>query len=179
MTLALKCPTGPITFSNVPGNSHCRAWRSGGRDRRALRCIQGLSRTPEDERTSCSSHLVRQLRYDDGAGTRGPSRGGTCRGRACSVPCTNRDSSTRARASTSTRPGTSDVRDRPAGPCAGTLYGPIHSRARSSNADEADPHLQAQDGPGEERRRSQEAQEALSQKQERRAWVHKPTLRLF
>jgi len=168
-------------FSNVPGNSHYRAWRGGGRDRRAHRCIQGLSRTPEDERTSCSRYFLRHLHYDDGAGTRGPSRGSTCRGGACSVPCTSSDGSTRARAnpSTRTRPCTSDVRDRPAGPRAGALHGPLNSRARSSDADKADPHLQAQDGSCEERRRSQEAQEALSQKLERRAWVHKPTLRLF
>jgi hypothetical protein len=174
---------GLIMFSNVPGSSHHRAWRSGGRDCRALRRIQGLSRTPEDERTSCSRYFVRHLHYDDGAGTRGPSRGGTCRGRACSVPCTRSDSGTsRTRASPSTLPSTSDVRDRPAGPCAGALHGPVHACARSSDADKADPHLQAQDGPCEERCRSQEdpeAEEALSEKLERRAWVHKPTLRLF
>ena len=167
-------------FSNGPSSSHNPAWRGGGRDSRAHRCIQGLSRTPEDERTSCSRHVHRHLRYDDGAGTRGPSRGGTCRGRACSVPCTRSDSSTRARASPS--PDPSDVRDRPTGPGAGALYGPVHACARSSDADKADPHLQAQDGPRQERCRSQEdpeAQEALSEKSERRAWVHKPTLRLF
>jgi len=171
-------------FSNGPSNSHNRAWRGGGRDRRAHRCIQGLSRTPEDERTSCSRYVHRHLRYDDGAGTRGPSRGGTCRGRACSVPCTRSDSSTRARtrASTSAWPGTGDVRDRPTGPGAGPLHGPVHACARSSDADKADPHLQAQDGSRKERCRSQEdpeAEKALSEKAERRAWVDKPTLRLF
>ena len=167
-------------LSNGSSISRNSAWRSGGRDRRALRCIQGLSRTPEDERTCCSRHHDRQLRYDDGAGTRGPSRGGTCRGRACSVPCTRSDNNTRA--SPGACPGTSDVRDRPTGPSAGGLHGPVFARAWSSDADEADPHLQAQDGSREERCRSQEnpeAQEALSENAERRAWVHKPTLSLF
>jgi len=171
-------------LSNGSSISRNSAWRSGGRDRRALRCIQGLSRTPEDERTSCSRYFDRHLRYDDGAGIRGPSRGGTCRGGACSVPCARSSNSTRTstRASTSACPGACDVRDRPAGPGAGRLHGPDLACARCADADKADPHLQAQDGTREERRRSQEdpeTQEALSEKAERRAWVDKPTLRLF
>ncbi len=172
MTSALKSPLGRINLSNGPRTSHSLAWRSSRRDRSALRCTKGLSRTPEDEGCSCSSTSNRHLRYDDGAGARCPNHGGTCRGRACSVPC--------ARANTST----SAVRERPAGSCAGDVHRPADGILRSSDADqEADPHLQEADGPGQERCRFQEvpgeAEETLSEKGKTRAWVHKPTLCLF
>ena len=176
MTLALKSPDRPYQVNNGPRTSHSLAWRSGGRYRGALRCTQGLPRTPEGESSGCSSSSVRHLRCDDGAGTRGPSHGGTCRGRACSVPCT--------RARTSTRASTRAVRDRPAGSRAGDILGAIGDILRSSDAgQEANADLQTQDRSGEERRRFQEDpgenKKALSEKRKTRAWVHKPTLRLF
>ena len=158
----------PIITSDVPRNSCNPAWRVRGRNRRDLRRRCGLSRKPEDEGSRCSSTFLRHLRYDDGAGTRGPSHGGTCRGRACSVPCTS----------------TSAVRERPAGPCAGDVLSAINTILRSTDAgQEANADLQAEDGSSKERCRFQEdpgeAQETLSEKRKTRAWVHKPTLRLF
>jgi hypothetical protein len=184
LTLALKSPPGRINVSNVPRDSHSLAWRSGGSRSGSLRCTQRLSRTPEDESGVSSSAFYRHLRYDDGAGSRGPSRGSTCRGRACSVPCTRASAHTRTsfRANSSTSP--CDVRERPAGADAGDLLRAVYAVIRGTDADEeADADLQAKDRTGEERCRFQEdpgeAQEALSGKCKTRAWVHKPTLRLF
>jgi len=169
---------GRIKIINGPRDSHSLAWRSGGSRSGSLRCTQGLSWTPEDESDVGSSDIHRHLRYDDGAGTRGPSHGSTCRGRACSVPCTR--ASFRANSSSSS----GDLRDGPAGSHAGDLLGPIDAVIRGSDADEeADADLQAEDRTGEEHCRFQEdpgeAEKALGEKSKTRAWVLKPTLRLF
>ena len=171
MTLALKSPQRRIKISNGPRNSHSPAWRGGGSRGGSLRCTQRLSRTPEDESDVSSNAFDRHLRYDNGAGTRGPSHGGTCRGRACSVPCTRAVPRTRASIRTNTSPRPGDLRDGPASSSAGELFGAVHDLIRGTDADEADADLQAEDRAREERCRFQEdpgeAKEALSEKRRR------------
>ena len=166
MTQALKSPDGSYQDNNVPRTSHNLAWRGRGSRSGSLRRVKGLSWTSEegnngDGADNSLDPLGRHLRSDDGAGTRGPSRGSTCRGRACSVPCT--------RARSGSCSGTCPLRDGPACASPGDIRSTIVLFVRSTDPHkEADADLQAQDRTSEERCWNQEdpgqAQEALSEK---------------
>ena len=164
MTQALKSRGGPYQPSNGPRSSHHLARRDSGSRSGSLRGRKRLSWTNEEgsNHPVAVDHSDRHLRSgNDGAGTRGPSRGSTCRGGACSVPCTRADSGsddhTIARA----------LRERAAGAGTGDLRSAFLVFVRCAYPrEEADADLPTEDRAREERRIQEgprEAEEALSE----------------
>ena len=155
-------PGEPYQHSNGPRNSHRVARRDRGSRSGSLRGCKRLSWTNEegDSDSRAVGPRDRHLRSDDGAGTRGPSRGSTCRGRACSVPCTRADDFHRTGART--------LRERSAGTGSGDVRGGLFLFVRSADPHkEADADLQTQDRAHEGPRIQEspgEAEEALSEK---------------
>lgn len=175
---------GRINTSYGPRSSNHLAWRLRWRGSRGLRSGKGLSRTQEDRgrrpgHINHTSHIHRHLHYEDGAGIGGPSHGSTCRGGTCPVPCARASTSSNSRSRT-----LRSVRDRPASTRSRNLLGAFVSPNGGTHVGkEAYTDIQEEDRSGKERNRREEtgaeAQEALSERQKTRAWVHKPTLHIF